>query len=322
MPKGITKRKDGRYVIRKTINGIRQVYYSKTLEQAKKIYTKIKNNLLTKNETIIYTFEKWSNEWIENYKKPFIKELSYRDIKNIIALIIKKFGKCKLQDLTTNSIQTYINSLKKNRTKERICLYFNACLQKAFELGHIAKNPFVNVIKDKKIKFKRNAYTYQEQVILINAIKNTILEIPVMTYLMTGCRPSELPSKTNFDLINNIVHIYGTKNDSSKHREIDISNEYANYIKKYFTNNDIPKYSEIQKEYSVLCNQIGINTSLYTLRHTFATNMRVMGADTKIIAYYLGHSSIQMTLDIYTDIDRNLTKDKLNKLYNNLYKKF
>ena len=45
--------------------------------------------------------------------------------------------------------------------------------------------------------------------------------------------------------------------------------------------------------------------------------MRVLGADIKQISLYMGHTSTQITLDIYTDIDKNLTKEKLIKLHNN-----
>ena len=157
---------------------------------------------------------------------------------------------------------------------------------------------------------------------MLNAIKNTSLEVPVYIYLMTGCRPSEFPAMHNFDFDNCIIHINGTKNDKSLHRQVDISENFKQYLSKYCQKNNLPTYKEIQIEYSKLCKQLNINTSLYILRHTFATNMRVMGADIKQISNYMGHTSTQITLDIYTDIDKNLTKERLIKLYNNLYIEF
>ena len=322
MPKGISKRKDGRYVIRKTIDGVRQVFYSRTLNEAKKIYTKLKHNIEIKPEKTSPTLEQWCAEWLLNYKKPFLTEKSFNDIKNIIAIINRKFGKYKLENLQTSEIQKYINSLPRNRTKERICTYFNAVLQKACDLDYIQKNIFAGVIREKRLKFKRNAYTFNEQSILLTALKGTVLEIPVLIYLLTGCRPTEFPEYKNFDFENNIIHIYGTKNSNALHREVYISENFKQCLVDYFMNNNLPTYNSIQKDYSKLCKQLNINSSLYTLRHTFATNMRVLGADTKLISTFMGHSTVQITLDIYTDVDKTLTKDRLIKLYNNLYMEF
>ena len=48
--KGITKRKDGFYMIRKTIGGIRKTYYAKTLIEARSIYSKLCKNTIKDNK--------------------------------------------------------------------------------------------------------------------------------------------------------------------------------------------------------------------------------------------------------------------------------
>ena len=94
LPKGITKRKDGLYSIRKTINGKRITKYSKTLNEAKKIYTELKNNkLLTSNKNL--SVKEWTKQWLETYKKPLLKTKSYHDIAIICNKILDKFGETK-----------------------------------------------------------------------------------------------------------------------------------------------------------------------------------------------------------------------------------
>ena len=322
--KGIYRRKDGRYSVRKQINGIKYEVYTKTFEQARKALIKLKQkqSMELKRITYTYTIEKWLFQWAETYKKPFVNERTYKTLINYCKVIIKHFNNIYINELTTETIQNYLNGLPKNRSKEFITLYFNAALNKAVDLDIIKKNPFNAVIKDKKIKFKRNAFTYAEQQLLLEHIKGTELEANTLCYLMLGCRPNELPTKNDFILEDNLVHIYGTKNESSQHRVVDISEEFANYLTNYFKTNNLLKYSIFQARYAKLCNKIGLKPDVYILRHTFASNMRIMGADMKQVAYYMGHSSIKITMDIYTDIDRSLTKDRLIKLYNNLYPKF
>ena len=41
--------------------------------------------------------------------------------------------------------------------------------------------------------------------------------------------------------------------------------------------------------------------SPHVLRHTFCTNMINMGMKPKNVQYLMGHSSVTITLDIYTD---------------------
>ena len=100
-------------------------------------------------------------------------------------------------------------------------------------------NVFNAVIKDKKLKCKNNAYTYAEQQIILNAVSNTDIEHEIYIYLMCGCRPNELPAKANFDFTNNLINIYGTKNDNALHRQVEMSNSFSQYIQKYFINNDV-----------------------------------------------------------------------------------
>jgi integrase len=47
---------------------------------------------------------------------------------------------------------------------------------------------------------------------------------------------------------------------------------------------------------------------LHDARHTFATWMREQGVSPKLVQTMLGHSSIRMTLDVYTHVSLDLEK--------------
>ena len=243
-----------------------------------------------------------------------------KDIHNSLKEVFIQLGNIKLANLTTLKIQEFLNNLNSNRTKERIQTYLNAILQKAYDIDLIKKNPFKAVQKTKKGKYKNYAFNYEEQQLIINSIKGSIIEHEIFTYLLTGARPSELPKKENFDFKNNIVIITGTKTEKSKHREIQMSKEFSAYMQEFFKTNNFKSYTVIQKEFKNICTRINLNKNLlYRLRHTFASNHFALGTPAKQVSEWMGHSSITITLDTYTDIDKTISKEKIKKLYNNFY---
>lgn len=323
---GITLRKDGRYMIRKMVNGYRKTFYARTLTEAKRIETKLKKNKIEikqdeeQNKYKNILVKNWIYEWENTYKKPFVIEKTFKDIHSCLKQVFVRLGNLRLNSLTTNKIQIFLNELPKNRTKERMQTYLNAILQKAEDLGIINKNPFKAVIKEKKGVYKHNCFSFEEQTKIINAVKGTSIEHEIFTYLMTGCRPAEFPNNECFDFKKNIIHIYGTKNNKSKHREIEMSQKFSEYMEEYLATNTIKSYEYIVKEFKRITQNLNIkNAILYRLRHTFASNHYKLGTPIKQVSEWLGHSTIDITLDVYTDIDKTASKEKIIALYNNYY---
>ena len=322
--KNVSLRNDGRYVIRKVINGTQVVKYARTKEEARKILQQIKKGKIkveNKKERVIdYTLEEYSKLWLETYKKPFISAKSYSAVKNFIIRINKALGQIKLKDLTTKQVQEYLNTLPRSRTKEKLYSYFNALLQKAVDTNLTTSNVFKAIVKDKKVKCKNTAYTYAEQVAILTAVAGTDIEHEILIYLMCGCRPNELPQKANFDFTNNLINIYGTKNDNALHRQVEMSENFSKYMQEYFNKHEVQAERYVSRKFREICLSINIkNPLLYKLRHTFATNHFTLGTPPKQVQEWLGHSKISMTLDTYTDIDKTSSKEKIKKLYNNFY---
>lgn len=325
--KGITKRKDGRYMIRKTVNGVPIVKYAHTKEEARQIYVDIKRGKIKPKKkqkvgepTKYIRVGEYADYWLETYKKPFIKLAGYRDIKSFINRFSKEYGNEFMRDIKTEHLQEFFNSMERSRTKEKIVMYICAMFEKAYDTNVILRNPCKNVIKDKKVKCKHIAFVFAEQQKIVKAVKGTDIEHEVITYLMCGCRPAELPTSKQFDFENNLLNINGTKNDNAEHRIIEMSNQYAEYMQAYFKNKEMQPWQYVSKQFINLCESLGINKGiLYRLRHTFASNHFRLKTQVKYIQEWLGHGSISITLDTYTDIDKTATKEKILELYNNYY---
>lgn len=317
--KNITKRDDGRYMIRKVVDGQRITLYANTQAEAREKLQNIKKRKV-KTKQQKPTLQEYCERWYEIYKEPFVKHNTKLEICRILNIIYKSMGDIRINKLTTQIIQIQLNKMTKNRTKEKVCTYLNAVLQKAADTNIINSNPFNAVILDKKIKSKRNALTYLEQEKLLEAIKGTNIEHEIMTYLMCGCRPSELPTNENFDFKNNIINVYGTKNKNAEHRTVRMSQNFADYMMPYIETNTMKSKDYVMECYKNICKKIKLQeNTLYTLRHTFATNHFTLGTPAKRVQTWLGHGSVQLTLDTYTDIDETSSKEKIIKLYNNFY---
>lgn len=324
--KGITRRKDGRWQIQLQRDGVRKIEYASTFEKARLKLAKLKKVKIFKQKEEVKKLEKkitvgeWYEKWLKEYKKGFITEKSYKLIIEDLKKIMPKLKNIALVDLTTSKIQLELNKLEHNRVKERTCTYLNALLQKACDINLIDRNPFRAVVKEKKNVYKSSGYNFDEQCLIVENMSKYGIEHEIMLYLMCGCRPKELPNKTQFDFKNNIINIYGTKNENAKHREIEMSIGFAEYIKKYFEKNDTKPFEFVKQQFKKLCVENNIeNPKLYRLRHTFATNHFTLGTNVKYVQHWLGHYGVQLTLDTYTDIDKKSSKEKIKKLYNNFY---
>ncbi len=328
----IRYRKDNRFELRFYFDSKQYSVYSKdrsklVKKRDEKIKALKKEQKEKKNKTTncIYKLKTWADFWFDNYKKPFVAEQTGREIQSLLKnYIVKNFGNYNLDEITINNLQPYLNKLPKTRTKELIITYFNACLQKAEDLEFIKKNPFKLVVKDKKIKNVRKAFTIEEQEKLLSKIKQTNYEHYklILFYLATGVRRSEALTLTSKDFKNNnVIHIKGTKTDNAD-RFIRITENLKNLIYKEgkIFNYNGSYVTHMFKDYLA---ELNITGTLHCLRHSYATNQYYLGTPAKQVQMNMGHSEIGITMDIYTNIvvyeDKTKILEKIKKLYNDYY---
>lgn len=323
----ITKRSDGRYQKTISVNNSRIYLYGKTKQEVIEKYRELKQShkaLIKKSITSRVKLIDWFNEWFTTFKEKFVSYQTGEEIKNILFKKLEHFHNCYLNKLDTQVIQVFFNKIPKSRPKEKMILYFKACMQKALELGKIKINPFNAFILEKKIKTKRPPFTYEQQVKILDKVKNDDIKVPILIYLLTGLRKDELnyvDIEKDIDTTTNTLKAKNLKQheDEPPIKIIDLSSDCINFIlnnletlKKFNKERVYRKFKEILKE-------LNIDGGLHTLRHTFATNHMYLGTPIKLISTWLGHSTTQITQDIYIERDRTNSKEKLVKLYNNLY---
>lgn len=318
---------DKRYIGRKTINKRRISVYGKT---QKECYEKLKNaidnfykptKLLEnkKSNNLINYFNTW---YIQN-KEPFISEGTKKDIM-LVKTKIQPLHNIPINKITKTTIFEFLQTLENNRSKEKVILYLKAMFKSAILDKIIKDNPFDNLKTAPRIIKTKPAFTYEEQEKIIHALKNHPLKSIILIYLITGMRKNEFNFKSienDIDFKTKILKTINLKgrNKITRYKQIKLSNSAISLI---MNNLDIiHKYNSetAYREFNNFLKEIEIKGSIVTCRHTFATNCFYLGKPELIISREMGHSRSEITKDVYTDIDYNLSKNKVIKLYNNLY---
>ena len=320
-----------RYVGIKQINKTRicvhakkQLDCNKLLREAIQNY---KNNNFnhSKNATNL-TFENYYLKWFEQDKKPFIVKKTQDDIMRVFN-IMKPFHKLMIRKITKDDLLSYFNTLPSNTTKEKVILYNKAMFSSAVANRIIKYSPFDTIKKAPKIKKQKYAFTYEEQTLLMKELNNKEIYPIIIIYLITGLRANEF----NFSSIEKDINFEQKllKARNLKGRNFEVRYKYIrlndNAIKLIMNNLDIIhkyNYNLLYRSFLDIMKNLNIQKSIVNLRHTFATNHLYLGTPEYIIAKEMGHSTSQVTKENYMNIDYNLSKEKILKLYNNLYSLF
>lgn len=320
-----------RYTGIKQINKIRIRVHAKTQLECynllKEAIKDFKNsNYKSENKSKTITLKDYYLQWFEQDKKDFIVPKTQRDILHTLELL-EPLHKLSIKKVDKNTILNFLNTMPKNRTKEKVILYLKAMFKNAVANRIIKYSPFDTIKTAPKIKVQKYAFTYEEQVLLLDRLKTEELRPIILIYLITGLRQSEL----NFRHIENDINFEQKvlKARNLKGRNFEVRYKYIRLsdsaISLIMNNLDIiHKYNadSCYRAFHKIMKELNITKSIVNLRHTFATNHLYLGTPEYIIAQEMGHSTSQITKQHYMNIDFNLNKDKILKLYNNLYSIF
>ena len=69
----------------------------------------------------------------------------------------------------------------------------------------------------------------------------------------------------------------------------------------------------VSNGFAKISKRLGLNTKFHDLRHTHATMLLKQGVNPKIVQERLGHSSISITMDIYSHVMPSMQRDAIEK---------
>lgn len=198
LPKGISKRADGRYQGRFTFQGERYTFYDRDL----KILQKKMADAQYEMEHGIYmdaknmTLDVFFQTWLSEIKESTVKENTLSVYQEIYKVhIAPQLGKLQVSGINKLMIQRLLNSMSKNGlsantlAKTKAILY--SVFKEAMENRMISYNPCEN-ITIKRERVERRVLSYEEQKKFLSAISGSRYEMLCILGLSTGLRIGEL----------------------------------------------------------------------------------------------------------------------------------
>lgn len=287
------------------------------------------------------TFGHFAQMWFDIYKKPYLREKSRDAIKYVLNhQILPQLGGYRLQDISPMQIQALMAGLagKSNSLQSKVLIHLRSIFTVAMENGLVAKSPVSCMLKaGGKRAEEKTALTPEESSLLLEQVKDIRARTFLLIALHTGMRRGEIIGLMWEDINFQEKCIHVRHNAIIKEKTTTISDD----LKTKAGRRDIPMSEELelwlverkskahskyvftmkdgkpmtQSSYKSMWQHISAelpdtHISAHILRHTYITRMFEAGLDIKEIQYLVGHSTVDMTLRVYTHYDQKSRKTK------------
>ncbi len=297
--------------------------------------------------------------WLERVSRPTIRETTHARYESILRLhLIPLIGKVRLQHVTPRWIVDLMYQLQQRgaspSTRKRAYGLLHTALGKAEDLQEIPKNPCARVDAPKVPEAKRKALTEEELTRFLDAASSTPYHTMFLLAVATGLRPGELLALQweDIDFDRGILTVRHTQQElrgkvslaepKTKASKRTLSLPYLVVerlrVQKVDQQQKHPKASRMftsphghplrnknftLRIYKPLLDAAGIGdgVTFHSLRHTAATLLGAAGVSPRVVQQRLGHTSIGMTLGIYTHVFANMDEDAANKVGSIIEKK-
>ena len=266
-------------------------------------------------------------EYSQPRKKSYIK-VYVPTMKHLVEF----FGEKYLREIDLKLINKYQESRKgqvKDITINKEVGMLRICFNHARKLEYIRSNPVVNV-EFFKIPERKFRYLELEEIAALLANSKGYIRDIINMALLTGARKSEILKLTweKIDFHNKLVIFDLTKNNkvrevpmSANLEEMLFNRRSANPDVEYvFTGRNGKPFGAIDKSFWSALKKAGIrNCRFHDLRHTFASQLVMSGANLITVKELLGHSELKTTM-IYTHLTPKHNRDAISILENRLDK--
>lgn len=281
------------------------------------------------------TVSEWTEIAISTYKQNVSPEVMKDMMMRIRKHILSAIGYRALRSVKPLDCQVIMNKCSGmsfshiQKLTQELRFIFSTAVQNKL----ILENPAQYITIPKAVKGKRQSLTEDERKVFLRACEGTDRFRIFQLMYYCGCRPAEAIGCEGRDLNVmdgvSILHIRGTKTVNAD-RIVPIPEDFYDLIKdtpsdEPLAPNDRGRHhsessynravSSLRREMNILLgcrvyrNQLlppfPLRESFvpYDLRHTFCTDLARKGVDIRIAQKLMGHSSINITSDIYTHVD-------------------
>ncbi len=270
-------------------------------------------------------FNVFSKTYYKLHSLQHKKESTAKREVSLLKILNSFFGEKHLHEITPMMVEKFIAHRRQtvsDSTINREIDVFKNIFTKAVEWGKITKNP-IQTIKKLKVKNERLRYLEREEInLLLNKCAEHLRPI-IIVALNTGMRKGEILGLKwhDVDFKRDNINLLDTKNyekrtlamNSSVRKALFGVRKTANspYI---FCNKKGKPLRDVKKSFHTALRKAGIvNFRFHDLRHTFASQLVMIGIDLNTVRELLGHKSLQMTLR-YAHLSPFYRKQSVEKL--------
>ncbi len=346
--KGSVQKKGNIYYAVIAINRKRKWYRG---GPAKKDAQKVLNEKLNEIDKGTYleipktTFRQYGRIWLKNYAQVRVKPSTYASYEDIVnRLLIPVWGSFPMINVSTKHLQIYVADRSKEVSAKTVCneiVVIKEMFKHAHRWGYVKTNPAEHLERPKMVRPEIEILNPEE---IRKLIPKTTLpyRLAFMAAVLTGLRAGELWALKWSDIEWDSLQIYvrqsvwrgNFQTPKSKYsvRKVDIPELLSLELKRWklscpkneqdlvFPNTEgrITSHDNIVKRhFEPALKRAGLrHVSFHSLRHTNASMRISAGQNIKYIQNQLGHSSINITLDIYGHLfnDANFNRQQVKLL--------
>ncbi len=326
-----------KYRKRFTYKGKTYSVYADTLVELGRRYAEKLSALENGSDTVSSNtlISSWAVRCIETYKTGQKENTRKRYMRRVRHCILDKLGSRTVGDVTPIELQQVLN-LQEGKSKTQINEVYQAL---RFLFRHAVENhmrtddPTLYLTKPSGTHHGRRALTPSERAAVLTVGKTDRRYYLYLLMIECGCRPSEAAECMGRDIMIEdgcyMLHIRGTKTAKAD-RIVPIPNDLADLIcrtpkfeyiaqtrvGKKITNHDrlwhsFKRQLNIYMGCKVYRNELIPPYPLapdlvpYCFRHEYCSELARRGIDIRIAQKLMGHSSIDMTANIYTHVEKN-----------------
>lgn len=334
-----TLRSDGLIMMTKTISGKRKAFYGHSDAEVESKYTEYMKSLETHPEKSVRTFKQVAEDWWE-WKEALLSPNSVNSFKAKYKELTEEFNDTPITDITTVMMLQYLNKVAAQGYAQRGVSDRRSVAKQIFDyaLAHeeITQNPCTQLPIVKGQKKKKRPPAAQADITKLEAIKTDSL-ISRLYYFIeyTGCRVGEASvlQQKHIDIDNHKATIEQniafngqkpvvkprTKTEAGM-REVDLYDNVIDILPTYsdpntyiFFPDGLPTKYQWEKALRTFEKENNFSSTPHQYRHTYAGIMHSAEVSPKDTMSRMGHSSIKITEDIYTEIEKQHNEKVRNK---------
>lgn len=227
---------------------------------------------------------------------------------------------------------------KSNSLQSKVLIHLRSIFTAAMENGLVSKSPVSSMLKPSGNRTEEKvALTPEESALLLDKVKDVRARTFLLIALHTGMRRGEIIGLLweDIDFEKKVIHV--RHNAIIKEKATTISSD----LKTKAGKRDIPLSEELEQwltdrernthskyvfamknhkpmtlsSYKSMWRHVekelpNSHVSAHILRHTYITRMFEAGLDIKEVQYLAGHSTVDMTLRVYTHYDQRSRRNK------------